>query len=307
MAKIIAGSKSAKLAESVSRISKIPVVPKVVRQFPDGETYVRLGPDGLKGLEGEPVFIIHSLYPSQNENLIELFLTIGAVRERGGLPHLVIPYLAYGRQDKSFQPGEAFSLKTVGNILKSLGAEMLITVDAHFHRMVGGFDFFGIKGLNLSAVTLQISHAKKVIGGDFIIAGPDCGSRDFLSGVKGAVFMRKVKYCPVCNMPATECKCKEKAKRYVVRTSAPDGLASRNVLLLDDMVTTGTTIIEAAKALRDNGSKVFVGCTHGLFLGDSLRTLKKYADHVFSTDSVESKVSKVSVANLLADEIVRIV
>ncbi|MHC4479336.1 MAG: ribose-phosphate diphosphokinase, partial [Planctomycetota bacterium] len=181
MAKIVAGSNSTGLAEKISALAKIPLIAKIVRRFPDGETYIRFGEIDFNG---EKVFIVHSLYPDQNDNLLELLLTIDLVRENGGLSYLVIPYFAYGRQDKVFQRGEAFSLKTVSKILRSLGPEKIITVDAHFHRQPGDFDFFGMRGRNVSAVTLQISHAKKVIKGEFTIVGPDAGSQDFLSGVK---------------------------------------------------------------------------------------------------------------------------
>ncbi len=304
MAKIIAGSSSSELALKISAMAKIPVIQKIIRKFPDGETYVKLERSNFKG---EKVFIIHSLYPAQNESLIELFLTIDMVKENGGHPYLVIPYFAYGRQDKVFQPGEAFSLKSLGKILHSLGPEKIITVDAHFYRQTGDFDFFGTKATNVSAVTLQISHAKKIIRGEFSVAGPDEGSKDFLSGMKDAIFLRKEKYCPVCKMPATKCECKTPVKKYVIKTVVPENLANKNVLLLDDMITTGSTVIEAAKALKAKNNKVFVSCTHGLFLGDSLKTLKKYADCVFATDTVKSEVSKISVAALLAEEIKKMV
>ncbi|MCK5548373.1 MAG: ribose-phosphate pyrophosphokinase, partial [Thermoplasmata archaeon] len=284
----------------ISKISRIGMLKKVVRRFPDKDLYIRLEDTDIRG---EKVFVIHSLYPDQDVNLIELFFTIDLVKENGGVPYLVVPYLAYSRQDKEFQKGEAFSLKTVGKILKSLGLKRIITVDAHFHRKTGDFDFFGTKGRNVSAVTLQIEHAKKVIGEGFIVVGPDTGSKDFLAEVGGAVFLEKEKYCPVCGLPATECKCKERVKEYVTKTIVPQGLKGKDILLIDDMVTSGSTIIEAAKALHAHGNKVSVSCTHGLFLGDSLPTLKKYAERVFATDTVKSEASEISVAHLLAEEI----
>jgi ribose-phosphate pyrophosphokinase len=300
MARIVAGSNSLELAEKISEMSGIPLIQKIVRKFPDGETYVRLEKTNFGG---EKVFIIHSLYPEQNENLIELFLTADLVRENGGLPFLIIPYFAYGRQDKAFQKGEAFSLKTIAKILKSLGAEKLIIIDAHFHRKTGDFDFFGTPARNISAVTLQIEHAKRVIKGEFFVAGPDVGSKDFLSSIKNAVFLSKEKFCPVCRMPATKCKCKIKSKKYVIKTYVPKELENKNILLLDDMITTGSTIIESAKTLREKNNKVFVGCTHGLFVGDYLRELGKYAEYVFSSDTVKSGSTKISVAPLLAEEL----
>jgi ribose-phosphate pyrophosphokinase len=302
MARIVAGSNSVKLAERISSLTGIPVLGKTARKFPDGETYVRLLDSNIRG---EKVFIVYTLYPGQNENLIELMLTIGAVSENGGRPIPVIPYFAYGRQDRAFQNGESFSLKSVAKMLLSLGVERALTVDSHFHRKQGDFDLFGIKVHNITAVTLQISHARKFLKGSFTIVGPDEGSADFLSGVEGAVFLSKDKFCPVCGRPATECKCKNRKKEYVTKTEVPRGLENKDVLLLDDMITSGATIIEAAKALKEKGNRVFVGCTHGLFVGDSLRKLQRLADGVFSTDTIENEVGKISVAGMIAKELDR--
>jgi ribose-phosphate pyrophosphokinase len=300
MAKLIAGSNSLNLAKRVSDISGMQIVNKIIRKFPDGEIYVRLDDAGI---EGEDVFIIHTLYPEQNQNLMELFLTIDAAKGSGGKPVLVIPYLAYGRQDRIFQEGEAFSLRAVAKMLKSLGTEKVITIDAHFHRKAGAFDFFGIPAVNTSAVTLQIEYAKKLLKEGFQVVGPDEGSRDFLSGVEGAVFLKKEKRCPECGMEATLCKCGTKEKTYRLKVEVPEELRGKRVFLIDDMVTSGGTIIEAAKALKEKGNKVVVSCTHGLFLGDSLKRLREYAEDVFCTDTIESQVSKVSVSEMIAKEI----
>ncbi|MBN2330239.1 MAG: ribose-phosphate pyrophosphokinase [Candidatus Aenigmarchaeota archaeon] len=299
MAIIVPGSNSKRLAERISFKTGIPLLGKAVRKFPDGETYVRLDRGDLKD---DKVFIVHTLYPDQNENLMELFLTIGAVKESGGRPIPVIPYFAYGRQDRIFQRGESLSLKSMANILRCLGVERVLTVDSHFNRKEGDFDLFGIKVTNISAVTLQISHARKVLKGGFTVVGPDEGSVDFLSGVSGAMFLGKKKYCPVCGKPATKCECKSRKKEYVTRPIVPSDLVNKNVLLLDDMISSGATIIEAVKALKAKGNRVCVGCTHGLFVGGSLPALKRLADGVFSTDTVESEVGEISVAGMIAKE-----
>lgn len=300
MAKIIPGSNSSELAGKISDVSKIPLVGKTVRKFPDGETYVRLEDSDFKG---EEVFIVHSLYPNQDESLVELFLTTDAVRENKGKPSLVIPYLAYARQDGTFQKGEAFSIKTIAKVLKALGTERVITVDPHFHRKSGEFDFFGIPAKNVSAVEIAAEHAEKITGGKFTVAGPDEGSKDFLSVMERSVFLKKEKYCPVCGMKATECRCASEDKSYVTKSVVPEGIENESVLLLDDMVSSGSTMIEAAKALKSKNNKVFAGCIHGLFIGKSLKELEKHTDYVFSTDTVKSEASKVSVAGILADEL----
>lgn len=301
MSKIIASSEYLELAARVSKLTNFELIKKVTRIFPDKEVYIRLK---KYDFDQEKVFIIHSLYPNQNENLVRLLLTIDLVKDYNGLPYLVLPYLAYARQDKRFQAGEAHSLKTVAKLFKTLEVEFLLTLDVHFHRKPETFDFFGIPAKNITAVSLLIEHAKKLLGKEFLIVGPDPGSEDILSCLKQkTIFLEKEKYCPRCKEPATECKCKTKVKEYEIRTKAPAGLKNKNILVIDDMITTGGTMIQAVKVLKPLANKIAVGCTHGLFLGNSLSELKKLADYVFATDTIASEVSKISVAELIAKEI----
>lgn len=303
MAKVISGTNSIDLAKKVSDELGLTLINKIVRKFPDNEMYIRLEKTNF---HGEDVIVVHSLYPDQNESLTELLLTTDAVVENGGVPILVIPYLAYSRQDKIFQEGEAFSLKTISKLLKALGVKQLITVDPHFHRKPGKFDFFGLPATNVSAVTLQIEHVKNLVDGKFMIVGPDKGSKDFLSVADNTVFLDKEKYCPACNEPATSCSCENAVKEYVVKTSVPSNLHDLNVLLLDDIISSGSTIIEAARALNEKNNKVYVGCTHGQFLKDSKIELRKNTEYFFSTDSIQSELSKVSIFKIICSEIEKI-
>ena len=294
MTAIIAGSNSRKLASSIARLSGARIVTKTVKRFPDGECYVRL--DGA-AFSGENVFVVQSLYPRQDEQFMELFLTIDAVRENGGRPVAVLPYFAYGRQDKVFEKGEPLSLRVIGLALGALGTKGLITVDAHFHRGAGKFDFYGIHAINVSAASLLRDHAKKIIRGEFAVAGPDKGSADFLKGMEGALFLSKEKTFSETG----------KTRSYEIRTDAPPALKGMNVLVLDDMVTSGGTMEESAKALKKQGNRVYAGCVHGVFLGGALQRLRKGTDGVFCTDTIESDASAVSVAPLIADAIKKMV
>jgi len=295
MVKLLSCSGTSELSKTVAAATGTEIVSKTVKKFPDGETYVRLEDTDFKG---EKVFIFQSLYPDPNNSLIELFMTINAVRENGGRAFLVIPYFAYGRQDRIFEKGEAFSLKMVADILKSLGAEKLITIDPHFYRKAGDFDFFGMPARNISAVSLLVEHARKTIGGGFIAVGPDRGSKDFLAPLDGSVFMKKTKRFLPSDGPE---------RKYEISIELPENISGRNVLLMDDIIASGGTIRKSAKILKQAGNRVFVACTHGIFLGGSLEELKKYADEIISTDTVKSACSKVSVAGIISEEIKKII
>jgi ribose-phosphate pyrophosphokinase len=293
MTKIIAGSNTERLADDISTLTGIRKCGKAAKRFPDGELYVKL--EGGR-LSGEKVFILQSLYPHQDECLMELFLTIDAVKRNGGRPYAVIPYFAYARQDKVFLEGEAFSLEAIGKILKALGTEGIVTVDAHFRRKEGAFSFFGIPAVNLSAAKLLYDHAKEVsLGIPFMVAGPDAGSADFLAPFRDAMFMDKSKLF----------REGRDVRQYEVVVKVPEGLSGKKVLLLDDIVSSGSTILEAAGALKAKKCSVMVGCVHGLFIGGCLPKIGKVADYVFCTDTVQSEATKVSVAKLIAKEIER--
>lgn len=285
MVRIVGGSNTEELAGKVSEILGGAVIGKSVKKFPDGESYIRLEDTGF---EGEKVYVIQTLFPDQNESLIELFMTINAVKENGGIPVAVIPYFAYGRQDMVFEKGEAFSLKVIASILKALGTEMVITVDAHFHRKGGDHDMFGLHVKNISAVKKLRNH----FGNGFTVVGPDEGSRNFLSPLEGSVFLKKTKKIKETNNQL----------HYKINVESKD-VKGGSVLLMDDIISGGGTIISAAKALKEQGKKVSVACVHGLFMGDSLKKLSKYADEIVSTDTIKSPCSVVSVADLIAREI----
>ncbi|HDD45962.1 MAG TPA: ribose-phosphate diphosphokinase [Candidatus Aenigmarchaeota archaeon] len=302
MVMITYGEVSKDLAYSLSKLTRIPILPKVVRRFPDNEVYVRIENTKIKG---EVIYIVHSLYPDQNSNLIELFLTLDLVRDYGGIPRLILPYLAYSRQDKRFQEGEAFSLRTIANILKGLGVREIITIDVHSYRKEGKYRLFSIPAKNITASRLLVDYARTLCK-DFIIAGPDQGSKHFLSNIEGKkVFLRKEKYCSRCGKNAVHCKCSYKKKEYEIRSIAPKSVKGKNVLIMDDIISSGGTMIEAVKAVKGCGAnKIMVACTHGLFLGNSLKVLKSMADIVFSTNTIKSEVARVDVAKLLARGII---
>jgi ribose-phosphate pyrophosphokinase len=295
---ILSGENSISISLEVSKIKKIPMIKKCVRKFPDGEIYLRLDSTDL---DGKDVYLIHSLAPKQNESLIELFLSIDTIKDYGAKKiHLITPYLAYARQHKRYLSGEAFSLKTFIKILKFLGTSRITTIDAHFCRKVGVFNLFGLKIENLTAAPLIFNYIKKEIGNNFILVGLDAGSKNFLSSINSRkIFLKKEKFCPRCGLKATKCRCKTKNKEYEIRIKGIEKIKNKNVIILDDIIASGKTMIEGVKAMKKIAKSISVGCTHGLFLGNSLKILKENCNLVVSTNTIKSDVSKVSIAPLI--------
>ncbi len=296
MTVIIPGSNSVALAHSISGISGFNLAQVSSRKFPDGETYVRID----SKLSGEAA-IVQSLYPNQNDSIIELILLADAAKNAGAKKlKAVIPYFAYARQDKTFQKGEALSIKAIARILKSAGIEEMIMVDVHFHRKPETFDFYGMCVINISAGKILLDFVRKTIP-NFSVIGPDFGSSEIIEFAGGGTLMKKEKFCPLCGKPAFQCKCISVKKSYEVKFLESANFLGKNIVVLDDIIASGTTMIKAVDKLREcNAEKIAVVATHGLFLKDSLKILQEKADMLAVTDSIQTPVSKVSVAPIIA-------
>lgn len=300
---LIAGSNSKALAEKISSLSNIPMAKTSLKKFPDGENYVRIDSD----LSGQDVLLVASMFPDQNSSLMEFLFLADAAKGLGAKKiTAIIPYFAYGRQDKQFQKGEALSLKTIASLFKTVGIQKIITIEAHFHRKPENFDFFGIPSVNISAGKILLEEIAKKIGNNYAVIGPDLESGktvEFATGKRAA--FEKVKICPECKKPAVECKCTGANKKYEVKELKGEAdFRGKNVVILDDMIASGSTMIKAAEKVRQEGAKkVVCAATHGLFLKDSLKILQEKSEYLIVTDSIETSVSAVSVAGLIAGEI----
>lgn len=287
---IVAGSASLRLAERVAKQLKCGLTKPELRRFPDGELYVRI-PEGVRG---KNVVVIQSTCHSPNENYMELFLLLDAARDMGAEKvTAVIPYLAYARQDKRFEEGEAVSLQTVAKLIESVGTDEVCVVDMHAHRVEKLSKIFSIPARDLTAAPLlgkeiaENYHLK-----DPVVIGPDEEAQQWARAAGKAVgadwdFMMKKRLGPE--------EVEIKPRKLEVR--------GRDVIVIDDIISTGGTMIEAIKILKKHGArKVYAACTHGVLVGDALKKMRKAgAREVFATDTIESEISKVSVAPLIAD------
>jgi ribose-phosphate pyrophosphokinase len=269
---IIPGSASMELAKKVAQRSGKKLAEVTLKQFPDKERYVKLP------TKVEEAIIIQTLYPEPNDNLVELLLIADALE---GKKTAVIPYYAYARQDKAFEEGEAVSAAIVAHLLKACGISRVITCDLHFHRKEGNFDLFGIPAYNITATDLLQEYVRKNIVRDFELITPDIGARGMVEG---------------------QALKKERLDSYRVKISGKIDVRGRNVVIIDDIITTGGTMLKAIEKVREAGAeKIIAACTHGAFVADSLEKVKSEADYVIATDSIQTEVSKVSIAGKIAE------
>lgn len=280
---IIGGSASQKLAAKVAWDLGENLCPIETRRFPDGERYIR-----VKGEVPREVVVIQSTGYPQDENLMELFLILKNLKSLGvERTRVVIPYFGYGRQERRFKSGEAVSAVIIAELLEASGASEIYSVNLHEKNIK---DFFNIPVHEISAMPMIASYIKETMD-DPMIIGPDKGALGFAEEVSGIL----------------KCECDHLEKTRIspnrVETKLKNlDVADRDVAIIDDIISTGGTIVNASKILRDLGAnKVVVGCVHPVLVEDAL--LKIFAagvDDVFATDTLGSDVSTISVASLIA-------
>jgi ribose-phosphate pyrophosphokinase len=259
------------------------------RRFPDGELYVRVMGDASR----EDVAVFQSLGMRPDRLLMEYCLIADAVKGMGcKTVTAVIPYLAYARQDARFRSGEPLSIKLVARSLEGAGTDRLISVDAHLHRLRALKEVFTIPTLNLSAMPLLAEYYKTEFGvRNVIVVGPDSESEQWASTVAGTL---STEYS-ILN--------KERLGDRDVEISGSPSVRGKTVVLVDDIISTGKTLVGAIRRLRSKGAKrIDVLTTHALLVEGALSLLRKAGmSHLVSTDTIPRSTSRVSVAPMIAD------
>lgn len=284
---VIPGPASQDLGRKVADMLKLRAISVIFKTFPDGESYLRL----KGGVKGEEVVIVQTTRPPQDAHIMQLFLIVDAAKDLGAEKVIaVVPYLAYGRQDKRFLPGEAISIETFIKLIEASGIDRFLTVNIHEE---GVLEKFSVPAENLSAMTLLAEYFKKKgLTGAFSLA-PDQGALELakeadkvLNG--GCGWLRKER-----DRLTGEIRVKE--KRLDIK--------GRDVLVFDDIISTGGTIAASVKMLKEQGArKVYAACAHPLLVGEAQKKIMQSgAEEIVGTDCVPSPVSLVSVAPLIAE------
>ena len=290
--KIIGGSASEVLASKVAHEIGTEPARIEVKKFPDGEKYVRV----LDDVKGEDVVVIQSINRTPDEFLVEYLLMVDALKDLGATKVVgFIPYFAYARQDERFNPGEALSFKTVSKLIESVGTDELYTIDMHQHRVVRSSDMFKIPSRNLTAMPLLADYVEKA--GNLqkpLVIGPDAEAAQWAKVAAERLH--------------TDYDVFEKKRLSSEDVQIRPGKANardRDVLIVDDIISTSGTIVGALEILFSQGArKIDVACTHPLLMGDALAKIHESgAKNVIGTDTVPSPVSYVSVAPLIAEQI----
>ena len=297
---LIGGSAHPTLNKEISDILGLPLTQTEVKHFADGETYVRI----LEIVRGRDVFVIQPTCDPVNENLMELLITIDALRRASaGRINAVVPYYGYSRQDRKDKARCPITAKLVANLLTEAGADRVVCVDLHAEQIQGFFDIplDKLKAMPLIA-NYYMTHDFDM--DNLIVVAPDVGSvkrsRELAERI-GAPMAIIDKRRPQANVSEV--------------MSVIGDVEGKDVLMMDDIIDTAGTIVGASEALKELGAKrIYISCTHPLFSGPAKqRLMNAPIEKLVVTNTVPiseekmfDKIETVSIAPLLAETIRRI-
>lgn len=280
---VIGGSASMDLAKELASVMGCDYIQAATTTFPDGECYTRIDAEKLD----DDVVIVQTTSP--DSKLIELLLLQDAVRRLGAKSiTLVIPYFGYARQDRVFKPGEPESAKVMCQHL-DMNCDRVITVDIHKEAVLNYFNH-PHKDLKAAPVIAEYFKGKGI---DMVLS-PDIGA----SG--RAKMVGEVMGVPYDHLEKTRLSGTD-----VRIAPAKADVKGKKVLIVDDMISTGGTIIAAAYALREAGAAgISVACTHGVFVNNAIEKFTGSSlDALLSCNTLNNPVSHISVASLIAEAI----
>ncbi|MDH5690563.1 MAG: ribose-phosphate diphosphokinase [Candidatus Bathyarchaeota archaeon] len=288
---LVPGPASQNLGQKIAEILNARIVPVKLKSFPDGEYCLRF--DGE--VKDEEVIVVQTTGPPQDTNIMQLLMLIDAAKDLGAEKvTAVVPYLAFARQDKRFLPGEAVSAETFVKLIEACGTEQFITVNIHSENTLKRFS---VPTKNLSAITSLAEHFKNQgLNGAFSLS-PDKGAiklaeeaNKVLGGGCGWLRKERDRYTGEIQM---------EERSFDVK--------GRDVIVFDDIISTGGTIARAVKMLKTQGARrVYAACVHPLLIGEAKqKIMQSGAEEIVGTDSIPSSVRTVSLAPLIAEALAR--
>lgn len=297
---LVSGTSNPTLSSDISQILDVPLVDPQVIKFANGETFCEIE----QNVRGADVFIIQSTCAPVNDNLMELLIMIDALKRASAASiTAVIPHYGYCRQDRKVSPRTPISAKLVSDLITVAGATRVITMDLHSGQVQG---FFNIPFDNIYASPVLVKHIKKqLMTENTIFVSPDAG------GVERARHYAKKCGCDIAMIDK-----RRTGKNVAKAMNIVGDVKGKDCIILDDMIDTAGTLIEACKALKDNGALSVVACaTHPVFSGPAIEriTNSDALNKVLVTNTIPlskeakecAKIIPVSVAEILAKSIHR--
>jgi ribose-phosphate pyrophosphokinase len=283
---VFAGPASKEFAKTLAQRLNLPALSVDVKEFSDTETKYKFE----ENVSGTSVLLVQSTYPPVDKNYMQIFLAAHHLSQEGARVHAVIPYMGYARQDKQFLSGEVVSLGVISHLLRSCGVVRVTTVDIHSAE---GLALFAMPTYSVSAIPSLAQYVKKNLKlTSPVVISPDFGSSkrtEAFATLYGAQHMQFAKE-------------RDRTTGDVKVETGKMEVEGRDVIIVDDMISTGGTVRAAAEKLRGaRAGKIVVTCVHALLLtGAYERLLDAGVDEIIGTNTVPNKVSKVDATEPLA-------
>lgn len=296
---IFSGNANMELAKEICGYLKLGLADAFVGRFSEGEIRVKIN----ENARGKDIFLIQPTCPPVNDNLMELLIMIDALR-RASAQRItaVIPYFGYARQDRKDQPRVPITAKLVANLLTTAGASRVLTLDLHAGQIQG---FFDIPVDNLFAAGVFEEYVSSLKLKDIVVVSPDVGS------IKMARSYAKRLSAPLAIID----KRRESPEKTEVMHVLGE-VENRNAVIVDDLIATGSSLVEAVEALKKAGCKsIRAAITHGVLSGPAIERVDKCGDleELVVTNSIpvtnhrkHPRIKVLSVAGLLGEAIKRI-
>ena len=285
---VIGGGASKDLARRLARRLRAVYIETETKIFPDGESKITLQKIPKKSV----ILVVQSTYPPVDTNMLQALSIISQVRKISSRTYAIIPYMGYARQDKQFLSREVITMSVVAKMLQSAGAKKVIVVDIHSNTAL---NHFNIPTENISAIPELAKYFKKLNLKNPLVVSPDAGgssrSKKFASLLKSDFIVLK--------------KHRDRKTGRVSIQSTKADVQGKDLIIVDDMISTGGSVIKAAQFLKKQKCKrVFVACTHGLLVGDAEKKIRKAGvSRIISTNTIPGNTSKVDVSGILAKSV----
>ena len=283
---VVSGNASTDLAKRIARKLKSPYIKTEKKVFPDGESKITINQIPKKSI----VVVVQSTYPPVDSNLLELLSIVSKVQKFSSKVYAVIPYMGYARQDREFLGGEIVTIGVVGKLLKAAGVKKVLTVDIHSKIALKELK---ISSENVSAMDVLVKHFKKLKMKEPLVVSPDMGGQD-----------RAKKFANLLKTDFIALKKHRDRKTGKVNIlSDRVNVKNRDLVLVDDMISTGGSIVKATQFLKKQKCRrVFVACTHALLVNDAAKKIKKAGvAQIVSTNTIPGESAKVDVSRVIAD------
>ena len=283
---VVSGNASTDLAKRIARKLKSPYIKTEKKIFPDGESKITINQIPKKSV----VVVVQSTYPPVDSNLLELLSIVSKVQKFSSKVYAVIPYMGYARQDREFLGGEIVTIGVVGRLLKAAGVKKVLTVDIHSKLALKEIK---ISSENVSATDVLVKYFKKLKMKEPLVVSPDMGGQE-----------RAKKFASLLKTDFIALKKHRDRKTGKVNIlSGKVNVKNRDLILVDDMISTGGSVVKATQFLKKQKCRrVFVACTHALLVNDAAKNIKNAGvSQIISTNTIPGESAKVDVSKVISD------